>query len=115
MGRLHVCRKDLGEVLVGLSCLFLTVSKSAFFLVLRLVISLFFPLQNPFTDNSELQKGTARMLSLNTWDIAVALSNDDWTIFDSIHEVCLNTDDLVTCHSKMCSYSHLWTFVVVLS
>nr|XP_046254744.1 rap guanine nucleotide exchange factor 5-like isoform X2 [Scatophagus argus] len=56
MGRLHVCRKDLGEVL------------------------------NPFTDNSELQQRTARMLSLNTWDVAVALTNFDWTIFDSIHE-----------------------------
>uniref|UniRef100_A0A8C4E609 Rap guanine nucleotide exchange factor 5 n=1 Tax=Dicentrarchus labrax TaxID=13489 RepID=A0A8C4E609_DICLA len=56
VGRLHVCRKDLGGVL------------------------------NPFTDNSELQQRTARMLSLNTWDVAVALTNFDWTIFDSIHE-----------------------------
>ncbi|XP_032374941.1 rap guanine nucleotide exchange factor 5b isoform X1 [Etheostoma spectabile] len=56
VGRLHVCRKDLGEVL------------------------------NPFTDNSELQQRTACMLSLNTWDVAVALTNFDWTIFDSIHE-----------------------------
>ncbi|KAM8735476.1 rap guanine nucleotide exchange factor 5b [Acanthopagrus schlegelii] len=56
VGRLHVCRKDLGEVL------------------------------NPFTDNSELQQRTARMLSLNTWDVAVALTNFDWTIFDSVHE-----------------------------
>lgn len=29
------------------------------------------------------------MLSLNTWDVAVALTNFDWTIFDSIHEVGL--------------------------
>lgn len=28
------------------------------------------------------------MLSLNTWDVAVALTNFDWAIFDSIHEVC---------------------------
>ncbi|KAF7658247.1 hypothetical protein LDENG_00015550, partial [Lucifuga dentata] len=56
VGRLHVCRKDVGEVL------------------------------NPFTDNSELQQRAARMLSLNTWDVAVALTNFDWTIFDSIHE-----------------------------
>lgn len=47
-----------------------------------------FPLQNPFTDNSQLQQRTARMLNLNTWDVAVALTNFDWTIFDSIHEVC---------------------------
>nr|XP_040021028.1 rap guanine nucleotide exchange factor 5-like isoform X2 [Gasterosteus aculeatus aculeatus] len=56
VGRLHVCRKDLGEVL------------------------------NPFTDNSELQQRTARMLSINTWDVAVALTDFDWTIFESIHE-----------------------------
>ncbi|GAA6224989.1 rap guanine nucleotide exchange factor 5-like isoform X2 [Lates japonicus] len=56
VGRLHMCRKDLGEVLY------------------------------PFTDNSELQQRTVRMLSLNTWDVAVALTNFDWTIFDSIHE-----------------------------
>ncbi|XP_060906751.1 rap guanine nucleotide exchange factor 5-like [Labrus mixtus] len=56
VGRLHVCRKDLGEIL------------------------------NPFTDNSELQQRTARLLSLNTWDVAVALTNFDWTIFDSVHE-----------------------------
>uniref|UniRef100_A0A3B3XM88 RPGF5 n=1 Tax=Poecilia mexicana TaxID=48701 RepID=A0A3B3XM88_9TELE len=56
VGRLHVCRKDLGEVL------------------------------NPFTDNSELQQRTARMLTLNTWDVAVALTNFDWTIFNSMHE-----------------------------
>uniref|UniRef100_A0A3Q0SB39 Rap guanine nucleotide exchange factor 5 n=1 Tax=Amphilophus citrinellus TaxID=61819 RepID=A0A3Q0SB39_AMPCI len=56
VGRLHACRKDLGEVL------------------------------NPFTDNSELQQGTAHMLSLNTWDVAVALTDFDWTIFDSVHE-----------------------------
>ncbi|XP_057691211.1 rap guanine nucleotide exchange factor 5-like [Corythoichthys intestinalis] len=56
VGRLHVCKKDLGEVL------------------------------NPFTENSKLQQRAARMLSLNTWDMAVALSNTDWTIFHSIHE-----------------------------
>lgn len=56
VGRLHVCRKDLGEVL------------------------------NPFTDNSELQQRTTHMLSLNTWDVAVALTNLDWVLFDSIHE-----------------------------
>ncbi|XP_045900527.1 rap guanine nucleotide exchange factor 5-like isoform X1 [Micropterus dolomieu] len=56
LGRLHVCRKDLGEVL------------------------------NPSTDNSELQQRTARILSLNTWDVAVALTSFDWTIFHSIHE-----------------------------
>uniref|UniRef100_A0A8D2ZD78 Rap guanine nucleotide exchange factor 5 n=1 Tax=Scophthalmus maximus TaxID=52904 RepID=A0A8D2ZD78_SCOMX len=56
VGRLHICRKELGEVLY------------------------------PFTDNSELQQRTARMFTLNTWDVAVALTNFDWSIFDSIHE-----------------------------
>uniref|UniRef100_A0A3Q3M3V4 Rap guanine nucleotide exchange factor 5-like n=1 Tax=Mastacembelus armatus TaxID=205130 RepID=A0A3Q3M3V4_9TELE len=56
VGRLHMCRKDLGDVL------------------------------NPLTDNSELQHRTARMLSLNTWDVAVALTSFDWSIFDSVHE-----------------------------
>lgn len=44
-------------------------------------------LQNPFVDNSEIQQRTARVLSLNTWDVAVALTDLDWTIFDSMHEV----------------------------
>lgn len=44
-------------------------------------------LQDPFADNSELQQRTARMLSLNTWDVAVALTNYDWSVFDSVHEV----------------------------
>ncbi|CAL1611331.1 unnamed protein product [Knipowitschia caucasica] len=56
IGRLHVCRKDLGEVL------------------------------NPFTDNSELQQRTTHMLSLNAWDVAVALTNLDWALFNSVHE-----------------------------
>ncbi|XP_041649254.1 rap guanine nucleotide exchange factor 5-like isoform X2 [Cheilinus undulatus] len=72
VGRLHVCRKDLGEVL------------------------------NPFTDNSELQQRTARMLSLNTWDVAVALSNFDWTIFDSVHEQEL----VYFTFSRHCGSSH---------
>ncbi|KAM4600953.1 rap guanine nucleotide exchange factor 5-like [Polymixia lowei] len=42
-------------------------------------------IMSPFTDNSELQQRTA-MLSMNTWDVAVALTNFDWSIFDSIHE-----------------------------
>ncbi|XP_047216502.1 rap guanine nucleotide exchange factor 5-like [Girardinichthys multiradiatus] len=56
VGRLHIYKKDLGEVM------------------------------NPFTDNSEMQQRTARMLNLNTWDVAVALTNFDWTIFNSMHE-----------------------------
>lgn len=47
--------------------------------------------QNPFIENSELQQRTARILSLNTWDVAVALTDVDWAIFDSMHEVCFTT------------------------
>uniref|UniRef100_A0A8K9Y348 Rap guanine nucleotide exchange factor 5 n=1 Tax=Oncorhynchus mykiss TaxID=8022 RepID=A0A8K9Y348_ONCMY len=56
VGRLHVCRKDLSEVM------------------------------SPFTDNAELQQRSARMLSMNTWDVAVTLTNFDWSVFNSIHE-----------------------------
>uniref|UniRef100_A0A674DGW6 Rap guanine nucleotide exchange factor 5-like n=1 Tax=Salmo trutta TaxID=8032 RepID=A0A674DGW6_SALTR len=56
VGRLHVCRKDLSEVM------------------------------NPFTDNAELQQRSARMLSMNTWDVAVTLTNFDWSVFNSVHE-----------------------------
>lgn len=48
-----------------------------------------FPLQNPFTDNSEIQQRTNGLLNLNTWDVAVALTNFDWTIFTRMHEVSL--------------------------
>lgn len=71
----HVCRKT-GEV------------NSPDPVLVQFCSSFVSPRQNPFTDNSELQQRTARMLNLNTWDVAVALTNFDWTIFDSIHEVC---------------------------
>lgn len=62
-------------------------------MVLKENLNLFacFSLQNPLTDNSELQQRTAHMLSLNTWDVAVALTDFDWAIFDAVHEVCLTT------------------------
>ncbi|XP_062322707.1 rap guanine nucleotide exchange factor 5-like isoform X1 [Osmerus eperlanus] len=56
VGRLHVCRKDLSEIM------------------------------NPFTDNAELQQRSARVLSMNTWDVTVALTNFDWSVFSAIHE-----------------------------
>ncbi|XP_056141658.1 rap guanine nucleotide exchange factor 5-like isoform X2 [Lampris incognitus] len=55
-GRLHVCRKDLNQVV------------------------------SPFSENSESHQRTAHLLSMNTWDVAVALTNFDWAIFDSVHE-----------------------------
>ncbi|KAL0985503.1 hypothetical protein UPYG_G00157720 [Umbra pygmaea] len=56
VGRLHVCRKDLSDVM------------------------------NLFIDDAELQQRSARMLSMNTWDVAVTLTSFDWSIFNSIHE-----------------------------
>ncbi|MBN3298043.1 RPGF5 factor, partial [Amia calva] len=55
-GRLVVCRKDLSEIM------------------------------NPFTDNEEVQPRAVRMLSMNTWDVAVTLTNFDWSLFNCVHE-----------------------------
>ncbi|XP_054903999.1 rap guanine nucleotide exchange factor 5-like isoform X3 [Poeciliopsis prolifica] len=95
VGRLHVCRKDLGEVL------------------------------NPFTDNSDLQQRTARMLTLNTWDVAVALTNFDWTIFNSMHEqeliyftfnrhVCSSYTMPLEMLLQQCNEVQLWVMTEVL-
>ncbi|KAJ8004762.1 hypothetical protein DPEC_G00139650, partial [Dallia pectoralis] len=56
VGRLHVCRRDLSEVV------------------------------NLFTDNAELQHRWAHVLSMDTRGVAVSLTNFDWSIFNSIHE-----------------------------
>ncbi|KAF6739792.1 Rap guanine nucleotide exchange factor 5 [Oryzias melastigma] len=93
--RLHVCRKDLGEV------------------------------QNPFVDNSEIQQRTARVLSLNTWDVAVALTDVDWTIFDSMHEqeviyftfnrhVCSSHTMALELLLQRCNEVQLWVMTEVL-
>ncbi|XP_041102239.1 rap guanine nucleotide exchange factor 5 isoform X2 [Polyodon spathula] len=55
-GHLLVCQKDLSEIL------------------------------NPFTDNEEMQHRAVRMLGMNTWDVALALTNFDWNLFNAIHE-----------------------------
>ncbi|KAI1886192.1 hypothetical protein AGOR_G00211460 [Albula goreensis] len=55
-GRLLVCHRDLTEIM------------------------------NPFTDNAELQQRPVRLLGMNTWDLSVALTNFDWSLFSSIHE-----------------------------
>ncbi|XP_010871634.1 rap guanine nucleotide exchange factor 5 isoform X2 [Esox lucius] len=39
----------------------------------------------PLTD-SELSRRTVRLLGINTWDMAAALTQLDWTLFNSIHE-----------------------------
>uniref|UniRef100_A0A3P9L455 Rap guanine nucleotide exchange factor 5 n=1 Tax=Oryzias latipes TaxID=8090 RepID=A0A3P9L455_ORYLA len=93
--RLHVCRKDLSEV------------------------------QNPFVDNSEIQQRTARVLSLNTWDVAVALTDLDWTIFDSMHEqeviyftfnrhVCSSYTMALELLLQRCNEVQLWVMTEVL-
>ncbi|KAK3571849.1 hypothetical protein QTP86_020455 [Hemibagrus guttatus] len=38
------------------------------------------------TDNGQMQQPAVRMLSMNTWDIAVALTNCDWTLFRNLQE-----------------------------
>ncbi|KAI5618280.1 rap guanine nucleotide exchange factor 5 [Silurus asotus] len=38
------------------------------------------------TDNGQMQQPTFRMLSMNTWDIAVALTNCDWSLFRNLKE-----------------------------
>ncbi|KAL1259214.1 hypothetical protein QQF64_009791, partial [Cirrhinus molitorella] len=52
--RLHVCRRDLTEIM------------------------------SPFTDNG--QQHSVKMLSMNTWDVAVSLTNCDWSLFSNVHE-----------------------------
>uniref|UniRef100_A0A672KMJ8 Rap guanine nucleotide exchange factor 5-like n=1 Tax=Sinocyclocheilus grahami TaxID=75366 RepID=A0A672KMJ8_SINGR len=52
--RLHVCRRDLTEIM------------------------------NPFTENR--QQRSVKMLSMNTWDVAVSLTNCDWSLFSIVHE-----------------------------
>ncbi|XP_018596274.2 rap guanine nucleotide exchange factor 5b isoform X2 [Scleropages formosus] len=46
----------------------------------------FSQIMSPLTDNTELQQRPVRMLSMNTWDVAVALTNFDWSLFNSVHE-----------------------------
>ncbi|KAM9386327.1 rap guanine nucleotide exchange factor 5 [Pholidichthys leucotaenia] len=55
-GRLVACRRDLTEILP------------------------------PLTDSAELSRRPVRLLGINTWDVAAALTHLDWTFFKSIHE-----------------------------
>uniref|UniRef100_A0A8C5HMV3 Rap guanine nucleotide exchange factor (GEF) 5a n=1 Tax=Gouania willdenowi TaxID=441366 RepID=A0A8C5HMV3_GOUWI len=55
-GKLVACRRDLTEILP------------------------------PLTDNAELSRRTVRLLGINTWDVAAALTHLDWSLFKSIHE-----------------------------
>uniref|UniRef100_A0A3B3QK63 Rap guanine nucleotide exchange factor (GEF) 5a n=1 Tax=Paramormyrops kingsleyae TaxID=1676925 RepID=A0A3B3QK63_9TELE len=43
-------------------------------------------IMKPLMDGAELGHRAARLLSLNTWDVAVALTSFDWSLFSSIHE-----------------------------
>ncbi|KAA0703061.1 Rap guanine nucleotide exchange factor 5 M-Ras-regulated [Triplophysa tibetana] len=40
--------------------------------------------QSPCTDNG--QQRSIKMLSMNTWDVAVSLTNCDWSLFGNVHE-----------------------------
>ncbi|CAF90049.1 unnamed protein product, partial [Tetraodon nigroviridis] len=55
-GKLVACRKDVTEILP------------------------------PLTDSAELSRRPVRLLGINTWDVAAALTHLDWTLFKSIHE-----------------------------
>ncbi|XP_043116776.1 rap guanine nucleotide exchange factor 5b isoform X3 [Puntigrus tetrazona] len=39
---------------------------------------------SPSTDNG--QQRSVKMLSMNTWDVAVSLTNCDWSLFSNVHE-----------------------------
>ncbi|XP_017310231.1 rap guanine nucleotide exchange factor 5 isoform X1 [Ictalurus punctatus] len=55
-GRLMACWRDLNEILP------------------------------PLTDCVELAQRPSRLLGINTWDVSVALTNLDWSLFNSVHE-----------------------------
>uniref|UniRef100_A0A671WM54 Rap guanine nucleotide exchange factor 5 n=1 Tax=Sparus aurata TaxID=8175 RepID=A0A671WM54_SPAAU len=55
-GKLLACRRDLTEILP------------------------------PLTDSAELSRRPVRLLGINTWDVAAALTHLDWSLFKSIHE-----------------------------
>uniref|UniRef100_A0A672HE80 Rap guanine nucleotide exchange factor (GEF) 5a n=1 Tax=Salarias fasciatus TaxID=181472 RepID=A0A672HE80_SALFA len=56
-GKLVACRRDLNEILVW---------------------------KSPFL--AELSRRPVRLLGINTWDVAAALTHLDWSLFKSIHE-----------------------------
>uniref|UniRef100_A0A672U020 Rap guanine nucleotide exchange factor 5 n=1 Tax=Strigops habroptila TaxID=2489341 RepID=A0A672U020_STRHB len=41
---------------------------------------------HPFAENEELQQRSVRILGINTWDLALELTNFDWSLFNAIHE-----------------------------
>ncbi|XP_067258473.1 rap guanine nucleotide exchange factor 5b isoform X3 [Chanodichthys erythropterus] len=41
-------------------------------------------IMSPFTDNG--QQHSVKMLSMNTWDVALSLTNCDWSLFTNVHE-----------------------------
>uniref|UniRef100_A0A8C8RZH4 Rap guanine nucleotide exchange factor 5 n=1 Tax=Pelusios castaneus TaxID=367368 RepID=A0A8C8RZH4_9SAUR len=41
---------------------------------------------NPFAENEESLQRSVRILGINTWDLALELTNFDWSLFNSIHE-----------------------------
>nr|XP_055065632.1 rap guanine nucleotide exchange factor 5b isoform X2 [Misgurnus anguillicaudatus] len=41
-------------------------------------------IMSPCTDNG--QQRSVKMLSMNTWDVAVSLTNCDWSLFSNVHE-----------------------------
>ncbi|XP_030057615.1 rap guanine nucleotide exchange factor 5 [Microcaecilia unicolor] len=41
---------------------------------------------NPLAENEDSQHRSVRVLGMNTWDLALELTNFDWSLFNSVHE-----------------------------
>lgn len=64
-------------------------------------------MQPPLTDSAELSRRLVRLLGINTWDVAAALTHLDGTLFKSIHEVYTHSHThthILTCMR----YVHIW-------
>lgn len=57
--------------------------------------------QPPLTDSAELSRRPVRLLGINTWDVAAALTHLDWSLFKSIHEVSTHTDKCMWCMHRV--------------
>ncbi|TSK34718.1 Rap guanine nucleotide exchange factor 5 [Bagarius yarrelli] len=87
VSRLCVCRRDLTEITVSIYCFVSHTDGHAEALLLTDCIPhIWISEQSLVTDNGQMQQPVLRMLSMNTWDIAVALTNCDWSLFRKLQE-----------------------------
>uniref|UniRef100_A0A8C6IMG5 Uncharacterized protein n=1 Tax=Melopsittacus undulatus TaxID=13146 RepID=A0A8C6IMG5_MELUD len=80
---------------------------------------------HPFGENEELQQRSVRILGINTWDLALELTNFDWSLFNAIHEqelICFtfgrqgsteNTENLSLLLQR-CNEVQLWVATEIL-